>query len=218
MTCWRRLRDWKRAGVWERLHRELLQRLADADKIDWSRASLGLSECAGQKGGEATGPNPTDRGKPGAKRHLVVDRGGIPLAIVLSAANVHDSLLLEATLDAIPPIRQPHRGGADRVAVPEAACGQGLRLSALPRRLPQARHVPASPGAASSRVSAWVGIAGWSSGRWPGSTASAASPCAMSAAPTSIRRSSPSAARSSAGKRSTVDGFVRRSSTTVALT
>jgi transposase len=37
-----------------------------------------------------------------------VDRSGIPLAIVLSAANVHDSLLLEATLDAIPPIRQPH--------------------------------------------------------------------------------------------------------------
>jgi transposase len=27
---------------------------------------------------------------------------------VLSAANVHDSLLLEASLDAIPPLRQPH--------------------------------------------------------------------------------------------------------------
>jgi transposase len=30
MTCWRRLRDWQRAGVWERLHQTLLQRLADA--------------------------------------------------------------------------------------------------------------------------------------------------------------------------------------------
>ena len=40
MTCWRRLRDWQRAGVWSRLHRTLLDWLGDADRIDWSRASL----------------------------------------------------------------------------------------------------------------------------------------------------------------------------------
>jgi transposase len=39
MTCWRRLRDWQRAGVWRGLNRVLLHRLADAGKIDWSRAS-----------------------------------------------------------------------------------------------------------------------------------------------------------------------------------
>src|SRR6266581_2832669 len=39
MTCWRRLRAWQRAGVWKALHRVLLQRLADADRIDWGRAS-----------------------------------------------------------------------------------------------------------------------------------------------------------------------------------
>jgi transposase len=38
----------------------------------------------------------------------VVDAGGIPLAVRLSAANVHDSRFIEATLDAIPPIRQSH--------------------------------------------------------------------------------------------------------------
>jgi IS5 family transposase len=65
----------------------------------------GLSERAGQKGGEATGPNPTDRGKPGSKRHVVVDRTGVPLAVTLTAANVHDSKQLEATLDAIRPVR-----------------------------------------------------------------------------------------------------------------
>jgi transposase len=43
----------------------------------------------------------------------VVDAGGIPLAVTLSAANMHDSLMLEATLDAIPPLRQP-RGGRGR--------------------------------------------------------------------------------------------------------
>src|SRR3954451_1308306 len=40
MTCWRRLRDWQSAGVWQRLHHELLNRLGEADRIDWSRASL----------------------------------------------------------------------------------------------------------------------------------------------------------------------------------
>ena len=40
VTCWRRLRDWQAAGVWDRLHRTLLDRLGRADRIDWSRASL----------------------------------------------------------------------------------------------------------------------------------------------------------------------------------
>src|SRR5215218_6339182 len=40
VTCWRRLRDWQQAGVWERLHRVLLDRLGIADEIDWSRACL----------------------------------------------------------------------------------------------------------------------------------------------------------------------------------
>jgi transposase len=40
MTCWRRLRDWQRAGVWQRLHSALLQRLQEAGRIDWERASL----------------------------------------------------------------------------------------------------------------------------------------------------------------------------------
>jgi transposase len=37
MTCWRRLRDWQKAGVWTGLHRVLLEMLHAADQIDWSR-------------------------------------------------------------------------------------------------------------------------------------------------------------------------------------
>ena len=44
-------------------------------------------------GGELTGPNPTDRSKPGTKYHVVVSTDGIPLAAVPSAANVHDTRL-----------------------------------------------------------------------------------------------------------------------------
>ena len=40
MTCWRRLRDWNAAGVWEQLHQAMLTRLREHDQIDWSRASI----------------------------------------------------------------------------------------------------------------------------------------------------------------------------------
>jgi len=47
------------------------------------------------------GKNPTDRGKKGTKKHLVVDGGGGPLGAVIAGANVPDCKLLEATVEAI---------------------------------------------------------------------------------------------------------------------
>src|SRR5919205_579984 len=52
LTCWRRLRDWQQAGVWHRLHTTLLDRLGEADRIDWSRASID-SASVPAKGGAA---------------------------------------------------------------------------------------------------------------------------------------------------------------------
>jgi putative transposase len=58
---------------------------------------------AGKKGAdgeaEATGRNPTDRGKSGTKRHLLTDGRGLPLAIVLTGAHRHDMKRLDALLD-----------------------------------------------------------------------------------------------------------------------
>ena len=72
---------------------------------------FGLGERGGQKGGEKVGKNPTDRGKPGSKRHDVVsDRKGVPLAVALTAASVHDSKVIEELLDGIEPIKRPGRG------------------------------------------------------------------------------------------------------------
>jgi transposase len=50
-TCWRRLREWHEAGVWRRLHQVLLERLADADQLDWSRASVDSFAVPAPKGG-----------------------------------------------------------------------------------------------------------------------------------------------------------------------
>ena len=64
MTCWRRLRDWHEAGVWQGLHRELLQRLADADKLDWSRAALDSASVAAKRGAPRQGrTRPTAGGR-----------------------------------------------------------------------------------------------------------------------------------------------------------
>ena len=40
MTCWRRLRDWQAAGVWEKMWRILLDELGLADEIDWSKVAI----------------------------------------------------------------------------------------------------------------------------------------------------------------------------------
>jgi len=58
--------------------------------------------------GPKTGPNPTDRGKNGSKRHLIVDGRGTPLAIEHTGANVHDSEMAIPLVKSIPPIKQPH--------------------------------------------------------------------------------------------------------------
>lgn len=51
MTCWRRLRDWQEAGVWEKIHHTLLNKLHQADQIDFSRAIVDSSTVRAVFGG-----------------------------------------------------------------------------------------------------------------------------------------------------------------------
>lgn len=52
MTCWRRLRTWQEAGVWDRLHETLLARLHRARRIQWSRAVADSSSLRAVGGGK----------------------------------------------------------------------------------------------------------------------------------------------------------------------
>ena len=73
---------------------------------NWTGAGLHSTAARWpRKGGAETGSNPTDRGKAGTKRHIVVDRRGTPLGVRLSPANRHDSVMLAPTLDAVPGVR-----------------------------------------------------------------------------------------------------------------
>ncbi|MDE2958598.1 MAG: IS5 family transposase [Chloroflexota bacterium] len=122
MTCWRRLRDWQQAGVWQKLHETLLSRLHGAEGLDWSRACVDSASVRAVGAGKKTGPNPTDRGKPGSKHHVLTDANGIPLSAILTGANRHDVTQLLPLVETVPPVRgqrgrprrRPQRLYADR--------------------------------------------------------------------------------------------------------
>ena len=61
VTCWRRLREWQRRGVWKRLHQAMLERLAAADRIDWTRAALDSRSLAAKRGAPRSAAIPPTR-------------------------------------------------------------------------------------------------------------------------------------------------------------
>jgi transposase len=48
-----------------------------------------------------TGHNPTDRSKLGSKRHILVDKEGIPLSTFITSANTHDATVAIDTVDSM---------------------------------------------------------------------------------------------------------------------
>ena len=65
MTCWRRLRDWQQAGVWQKLHETLLSRLQGAEGLDWSRACVDSASVRAVGGGEKDRPQSYGPGQAG---------------------------------------------------------------------------------------------------------------------------------------------------------
>ena len=71
-------------------------------------------------------PSPVDRGKDGSKIHVISDANGIPLTTGVSAANTHDSVMLQPMVDQIPAVVIATWTASPHAA--QAAGGQGLRL------------------------------------------------------------------------------------------
>ncbi len=92
-TLRRRLDGWGATALPHQV-RVALIRMVRAGPEAASRDVVGDScSVRAKRGGELTGPDPTDRGKAGTRYHLVVTTDGLPLAAVPSAANVHDTRL-----------------------------------------------------------------------------------------------------------------------------
>lgn len=105
VTCWRRLTEWHKAGVWKKLFQNILAELRSQGKLNLKKTMVDCSYVRALEGGAKTGPNPTDRGKPGSKHHIIIDSHGIPIAIDITAANRHEITELIKLVESIPPIR-----------------------------------------------------------------------------------------------------------------
>ena len=187
VTAWRRLRDWQTAGLWDRLHRELLRRLNATGRLDWSVGVVDGSHVRALRGGALTGPSPVDRARAGSKHHLIVDRLGVPLRATLTGGHRNDVTQLLPLLDGIGAIAgRPGRPPAPR---------PGRRRSRLrPRQVPPRAVAPRSqagyrtagnPARLGTRTSS---LGGWS-GPLPGRTTSAGSASAGNARRAFTRRS-----------------------------
>jgi transposase len=104
-TCWRRFHEWSEAGVWDRVHKQLLKPLAEAKVLDTDRVVIDSASVRALFGGEHTGPTPTDRSKNGCKRHIICDANGIPLVIQTGPANQRDEEMVEPMLKQFPRLR-----------------------------------------------------------------------------------------------------------------
>lgn len=99
-TIRRRVQEWARAGLGERIHAAALR--AYDLMIGLELADISVDGCITKApcGGDKAGPSPVDRRKGGLKRSVATDGGGIPLGGVGAGANYNDSPLLGPTLQA----------------------------------------------------------------------------------------------------------------------
>lgn len=96
-----RFQQWVNEGVFERIYKVLIRYYDNLKGIDWEWASMDSASVKAPKGGDDTGPSPTDRAKLGSKRHIMTDSAGVPVALTISGANTHDKKKAIETLDAV---------------------------------------------------------------------------------------------------------------------
>jgi len=89
-TAHRRLEQWELLGIWDQLHRRLLELLNREHKLNLDVVIVDGVTVRAFGGGEDTGPSPVDRRKKGSKHTLMVDAHGIPLAMRTAPANASD--------------------------------------------------------------------------------------------------------------------------------
>ena len=156
------LQRWEQMGCWSRLHADLLRLLRQADKLDPDLVIADAVIVRAFGGGELTGKSPVDRGKPGSKHTLLVERHGVPLVIRTAGANVSDHRLIIPLV-----ISFPKGNGASRVGPRNCpmCCMRIEDMTATPhdgswlgwgssRELPGGTHHMAA---------GWARSAGWSS-------------------------------------------------------
>ena len=92
-TLRRRLDGWSATALLHQVHVALIRMVRAGPEAASRDVVVDSCSVRAKRGGELTGPNPTDRGKAGTKYHIVASTDGLPLGALPSAANVHDTRL-----------------------------------------------------------------------------------------------------------------------------
>lgn len=187
MTCWRQLRDWNEAGVWQQLHEVLLAELNAAARLYWSRCVVDSSHVRALKGGSTRGRRRSIEGRPvletprdhrrprhparrPANRRQPQRRHSAPAAARRRPAGARQGRTSP------PQARLPVRRGYDHDGDRDQGRARGI-VPAIARR--GTLHGPA-----------WVPTGGWSSEPSAGYMASASTRIRWEEQPTSTRLSS----------------------------
>ena len=107
-TLRRRLALWQGAGCWAAVHAAILEAMDNAGRIDWTRLAMDSSTVravgtGADPDGQATGPSPVDRGRPGSKHVLMVAGArALPIAATVEPANRNDKATVARLLAAVP--------------------------------------------------------------------------------------------------------------------
>ncbi len=186
-TVYDRFRAWERAGFFARLWAAGLEEFDELVGIDWEWQSLDGVMTKAPFGRAATaevegiGHNPTDRGKHGTKRSTLSEGHGLPLAVVVAGANVHDMKLAAPTLDALiverpaPTAEQPqHLASPPSSAATAPTSGHAARSA--PTRVRSTRPKSRAAGSwsgctrgSTARVGCSCAGRSWSAPIWPSS-------------------------------------------------
>jgi putative transposase len=101
-SAYRRFREWGNAGLFLDLWIDGLMEYDARKGLDWAWLSMDGSMTKAPLGGEATGPNPTDRGKRGTKRSVLTEANGIIVGLAVDGANRNDFKMMRETILGIP--------------------------------------------------------------------------------------------------------------------
>jgi len=100
-TAHDRYQQWVQADVFLKLWQAGVSQFDELKGLDWAWSSMDGALTKAPLGGEATGPNPTDRGKSGVKRSLLNEGHGVPMALAVAGANRTDMKLARPTLESV---------------------------------------------------------------------------------------------------------------------
>jgi len=122
-----RFQWWEEQGVFETLWRMGLMEFEVQKGLDWEWQAVDGAMTKAPLGGEKIGRNPTDRGKLGVKRSMLVEGHGLPVGVAIAGANRHDSKLLQATLEDVGARPEPSEVEPQHLSLDKAYDAQVVR-------------------------------------------------------------------------------------------